>query len=140
MPDDTDKRDIVAEEATYISQANHQLEGKQATLDIVSYIPALREIAGRDAVCDDQADELNEAIVALRQAGDAIWPGDEGVPPPEELAAWPGDDSGRAVTHYQREEYRPVIQHNIADIHRTWELGELVRTYVAGSGVSTKPL
>lgn len=92
MPDDTDKRDIAAEEATYISRANHRLEGKQAALDVVSHVPALREIAVRDAVCDDQADELNEAITALRQAGDAIWPGDEGMPPLEELAAWPDED------------------------------------------------
>lgn len=52
----------------------------------------------------------------------------------------PFEDSSSAVGHFRRGEYRPVLQHNLADIHRTWELGELVRTYVAGSDVSTKRL
>lgn len=94
MPADKDKHEIAAEEAMHISRARHQLEGKQAALDVVRHIPALRQVACRDAVCDDQADEINEAIVALRSAGDAIWPGDEDVPPLEEPAVWPGEDEG----------------------------------------------
>jgi transcription initiation factor TFIIB len=33
-------------------------------------------------------------LLASRAAGDAIWPGDEDVPPLEEPAVWPGEDEG----------------------------------------------
>lgn len=49
-------------------------------------------------------------------------------------------DSARAVHYYEHGEYLPVLEHNLADVHRTWELGELVRAYVPGKDVTTKKL
>lgn len=34
----------------------------------------------------------------------------------------PFDDSGSAVRYYKNGEYLPILQHNLADVHRTWEL------------------
>lgn len=52
----------------------------------------------------------------------------------------PFTDSGSAVYCYQNEQYLPVLRHNLADIHRTWELGELVRQYVPSKDITTKKL
>lgn len=52
----------------------------------------------------------------------------------------PFDDSGRAVTCYRQGELNLLLQHNLADIHRTWELGELVRTFVSSKDITTKKL
>lgn len=52
----------------------------------------------------------------------------------------PFTDSGSAVYCYRNGEYLPVLRHNLADIHRTWELGELVRQYVPSKDITTKKL
>lgn len=52
----------------------------------------------------------------------------------------PFKDSGSAVYCYQKGEHLPVLKHNLADIHRTWELGELVRQYVPSKDITTKKL
>lgn len=52
----------------------------------------------------------------------------------------PFDDSSSAVGCYNRGDYYPIIQHNLADVHRTWELGELVRSYVSAKDITTKKL
>jgi hypothetical protein len=49
-------------------------------------------------------------------------------------------DSGSAVTHYNRGEFLPVCQHNLADIHRTWEFSELIQHYVSSHDISSKKL
>jgi len=33
-----------------------------------------------------------------------------------------------------------VLEHNLADIHRTWELGEVIREYAPSKDISTKKL
>lgn len=38
----------------------------------------------------------------------------------------PFDDSGSAVYCYKECEFLPILQHNLADIHRIWELGEIL--------------
>lgn len=52
----------------------------------------------------------------------------------------PFEDSGSASAHYDRDEFLPVLQHNMADVHRTWELGELVRQVVPSKDITTKKL
>lgn len=52
----------------------------------------------------------------------------------------PFDDSKSAVTHYHSGELLSVCEHNLADIHRTWELGELVRTFVSPKDITEKKL
>lgn len=52
----------------------------------------------------------------------------------------PFEDSGSAVDAYRRGDLLPIAQHNLADIHRTWELGELVRMFVSSKDISTKKL
>jgi len=52
----------------------------------------------------------------------------------------PFDDSSQAVTCYECGEYDAILQHNLADIHRTWELGELIREYVSSKDITTKKL
>lgn len=52
----------------------------------------------------------------------------------------PFDDSSSAVTSYNNGEYLPILEHNLADVHRTWELGELVREYVSPKDITTKKL
>lgn len=86
-------------------------------------------------------DGAHDLLFADASLAEAISEGhSDALPPYQQTRYDPFNDSGSAVTHYQRGEYRPVLQHNLADIHRTWELGELVRTYVAGSDVNTKTL
>jgi len=52
----------------------------------------------------------------------------------------PFDDSGNAVYSYKRGEYMPILKHNLADVQRTWELGEVVRQFVPGKDITTKKL
>ena len=52
----------------------------------------------------------------------------------------PFTNSGSAVACYDAGEYLPILQHNLADVHRTWELGELVRAFVASKDITTKKL
>lgn len=52
----------------------------------------------------------------------------------------PFTDSGSAAVNYDRGEVLSVMQHNLADIHRTWELGELVRRVVPSKDITTKKL
>lgn len=50
----------------------------------------------------------------------------------------PFTDSGSAVYCYSQEEYRPILEHNLADVHRTWELGALIREYVPAKDITVK--
>lgn len=52
----------------------------------------------------------------------------------------PFESSGSAVTAFRTENYRPLLQHNLADIHRTWELGEVAREFTPGKDLSGKKL
>lgn len=52
----------------------------------------------------------------------------------------PFDDSGSAIGHYRRGDYLPVLQHNLADVHRTRELGEIIRQFVSSKDITTKKL
>jgi hypothetical protein len=52
----------------------------------------------------------------------------------------PFDSSGEAVSAYRNGDLLPVLQHNLADVHRTWELGELVRRFVSPKDVTSKKL
>lgn len=52
----------------------------------------------------------------------------------------PFADSGSAVERHKDGEYLPILQHNLADIHRTWELGELVRSFISSKDLQTKKL
>lgn len=52
----------------------------------------------------------------------------------------PFQHSGSAVTHYQDGDLLAVCEHNLADIHRTWELGKLIRTFVAPKDITGKKL
>lgn len=52
----------------------------------------------------------------------------------------PFEDSSSAVACYKRNKLFPILQHNLADVHRTWELGELVRAFVSSKDITTKKL
>lgn len=52
----------------------------------------------------------------------------------------PFTDSSSAVYSYHHSKYLPVLQHNLADVHRTWELGKIVRQYVSSKDITTKKL
>jgi hypothetical protein len=52
----------------------------------------------------------------------------------------PFADSAEAVTAYRKREFESVAAHNLADIHRTWELGELIREYISPKDISEKKL
>lgn len=52
----------------------------------------------------------------------------------------PFDDSGSAVGQYERGNLQAVCAHNLADIHRTWELGELVREFIPPRDLTQKKL
>ncbi len=52
----------------------------------------------------------------------------------------PFEDSAEAPVRYADGDLRAVCQHNLADVHRTWELGELVREYVPAADLSEKKL
>jgi hypothetical protein len=65
---------------------------------------------------------------------------DADYPPYRDHPYDPFGDSGNAVYAYDAGDFLPVLQHNLADVHRTWELGELVRQYVSGKDITTKKL
>ncbi len=52
----------------------------------------------------------------------------------------PFEESGSAVDHYERGEVHAVCAHNLADVHRTWELGELIRKFVPSRALTQKKL
>jgi hypothetical protein len=52
----------------------------------------------------------------------------------------PFEDSGSAAARYREGDLLPVLEHNLADVHRTWELGELVREFVPSKDLSEKKL
>lgn len=52
----------------------------------------------------------------------------------------PFADSGSASANYDRGEFLPILQHNLADVHRTWEICELVRKLVPSKDITTKKL
>lgn len=52
----------------------------------------------------------------------------------------PYKDSEQAVEDYERANYAPLVAHNVADIRRTWELGEIVRKYVSPNDMKCKKL
>ncbi|UHQ99142.1 hypothetical protein HYG81_26225 (plasmid) [Natrinema zhouii] len=52
----------------------------------------------------------------------------------------PFEDSGSAAARYRGGDLLPVLEHNLADVHRTWELGELVREFVSSKDISEKKL
>lgn len=52
----------------------------------------------------------------------------------------PFEDSGSAVYCYERGDLLPVAQHNLADVHRTWELAEIVRAFVPSKDITEKKL
>lgn len=52
----------------------------------------------------------------------------------------PFENSSSAVSCYNRRDFLPILQHNLADIHRTWELGELVRAFISSKDITTKKL
>lgn len=57
-----------------------------------------------------------------------------------EKAYDPFTSSGSASYCYERGDLLPVAQHNLADIHRTWELAELVRAFVPSKDITEKKL
>jgi len=52
----------------------------------------------------------------------------------------PFEDSGSAAAHYREGDLLPVCLHNLADVHRTWEIGELVREFVSSKDITEKKL
>ena len=52
----------------------------------------------------------------------------------------PFGDSGSAAARYREGDLLPVCLHNLADVHRTWELGELVRQFVSSKDDTEKTL
>lgn len=52
----------------------------------------------------------------------------------------PFESSGEAVECYHQHEYVPILLHNLADIHRTWELGKAITEYVAARDLKSKKL
>jgi hypothetical protein len=52
----------------------------------------------------------------------------------------PFEDSGSAAHHYRNGDLLPVCLHNLADIHRTWELSKLVCMFVPSNDVTEKKL
>ena len=52
----------------------------------------------------------------------------------------PFEDSGSAAARYREGDFLPVLEHNLANVHRTWELGELVRCFVPAKDITEKKL
>lgn len=52
----------------------------------------------------------------------------------------PFENSGSAAARCRNGDPLPILEHNLADIHRTWELGELVRRYVPSKDITEKKL
>ncbi|WP_128081512.1 hypothetical protein [Haloferax sp. ATB1] len=64
----------------------------------------------------------------------------EGHPRYASRAYDPFESSGSAAHHYRIGELLPVCLHNLADVHRTWELGELVRVFAPAKDITEKRL
>ena len=58
--------------------------------------------------------------------------------PAPRVAARPVRGLGGAVAHYRRSDLLPVCLHNLADVHPTWESGELVCRFVPSKDVTEK--
>ena len=52
----------------------------------------------------------------------------------------PFEDSENAVYSYQHGDLLTLCEHNLADVHRTWELAELVREFVPPKDITEKKL
>jgi len=52
----------------------------------------------------------------------------------------PFEDSGSAAAHYREGDLLTVLERNLADVHRTWELGELVRLFISSKDITEKKL
>lgn len=52
----------------------------------------------------------------------------------------PFASSASAVDAHRNDNHLDVLLHNLADVHRTWELGELIREYVPSKDITTKKL
>lgn len=52
----------------------------------------------------------------------------------------PFDDSSRALETYEAGEWLPLLEHNFADIKRTYELAKLTSNYLANSDIKMKNL
>lgn len=52
----------------------------------------------------------------------------------------PFEDSGSAAPRYRDGDLLPVCEHNLADVYRTWELGELVRRFAPSKDITEKKL
>lgn len=92
----------------------------------------------------DDVNSLTGAYAILFDTDDGAVPIDRGTdsdaPLYSEAPYDPFDSSGEAVYTYRNGDLLPVLEHNLADVHRTWELGELVRAFVAPKDVTTKKL
>jgi len=53
---------------------------------------------------------------------------------------YPFDDSGSAAAHYREDDLLLMMAQNLADVHRTWELNELVRRVVSPKDVTEKKI
>lgn len=52
----------------------------------------------------------------------------------------PFESSGSASARYREGDLLSVCLHNLADVHRTWELGEVVRRFVSPKDITEKKL
>jgi hypothetical protein len=93
-----------------------------------------------------KSDSVNSLTGSYRLFSDRVETLDAVVDAPDRYVWYaenqydPFSDSGSAARHYNRGEYLSVCQHNLADIHRTWELGELIRRYAPSKEVRAKKL
>jgi len=93
-----------------------------------------------------KSDSVNSLTGAYRLLSDRL-DGLRAVTDTPEEYTWYGEvqydpfaDSGSAAAHYARGDLLPVCQHNLADVHRTWELAKLVGQFVPGRDFSNKKL
>ena len=93
-----------------------------------------------------KSDTVNSLTGAYRLLSDRL-DGLRAVTDTPEEYTWYGEvqydpfaDSGSAAAHYARGDLLPVCQHNLADVHRTWELAKLVGRFVPGRDFSRKKL
>jgi hypothetical protein len=77
-PTDSEDQDIAAEHEEVIDR--RRVDEMTSALDVVERAAELDEIRFRSEICDEQREQLEEAIEATLDAADAVWPHDEGVP------------------------------------------------------------
>lgn len=75
--DDWDQ-DIAVEHEEVIDR--RRVDEMTSALDVVDKAAELDEIRFRSEICDEQREQLEEAIEATLDAADAVWPADSGVP------------------------------------------------------------